>query len=53
MFLFAGEYRVEICCFEQPIPNSPFTAHASDISKVVVSNVTTGIVGKASSFCSM
>lgn len=46
----AGDYKVEICCFDQPILNSPFTAHASDISKVVVSSVTTGIVGQPSCF---
>ena len=52
IILFAGDYKVEICCFEQPIPNSPFIAQASDISKVLVSNVSTGIVSQPSCFTS-
>ena len=50
--LISGDYKVEISCFEQPIPGCPFVAQASDISKVVVSNVTTGVVGHPSCFSS-
>lgn len=46
----AGDYPVEISCFNEPITGSPFTAHASDISKVRVSNIPTGIVGQQSTF---
>lgn len=45
-----GDYIIEISCFGLPIPASPFTAKAWDVSKVVVSNVTAGRVGCQSMF---
>jgi len=50
--VYSGDYKVDICCFEQPIPGSPFAAQASDTSQVLVSNFCTGTVGQASSFSS-
>lgn len=48
-----GDHTIEINCFGLLIPQSPFTAKAWDVSKVVVSNVTNGRVGCQSTFNSM
>lgn len=49
---FSGDYMIEVTCFDQPILGSPFFAHASDISRVLVSNIPTGSVGQQSTFTS-
>jgi len=48
--IIAGDYNIDIACFGQRIPNSPFIARAWDSSKVLISNVNAGNVGVQSSF---
>lgn len=49
--IIAGDYTIDVTYFDQPILGSPFVAQASDISKVSVSNISTGYVGQQASFC--
>jgi len=46
----AGDYKIEICYFDSPLPCSPFVAKAWDVGKIVVTEICTSHVGVQSSF---
>ena len=48
----SGEHKIELRYFGQVVPGSPFTAKAWDASKVAVSNISPGRIGKPSHFSS-
>ena len=48
--LLLGDHRIDVSYVNMAVPGSPFTARAWEASKVIVSGVRAGRVGKANSF---
>ena len=46
----SGAYNIEVFCEGSPINGSPFTCKVFDSSAIVVSNVSSGMVGKPVEF---
>ena len=48
--MISGDYKIDVRCYGQTVPQSPFTAKGYDISKVTISPISTAVVGVQASF---